>query len=488
MTRYAATYTRDALGRITEKDETVLGVARHFTYAYDAADRLTELQRDGVTVEQYDYDANGNRTSAMVGGSSTTATYDGQDRLVTAGAEHLAHDASGRLVERSAGGKTTTYGYDAFGNLESVTLPGGDVVSYVLDADGRRIGKRVNGTLVQGFLYAGAFRPVAELDGTGAVVARFVYAGGSVPAYMVKGGTAFRFVTDEVGSIRLVLDAENGAVAERLDYDSFGNVTADTSPGFQPFGFAGALRDRDTGLDHMGAREYGPVTGRFTTPDPIRFAGGSTNLYVYAADDPVNQDDPVGLGGFGWQSFLAGVDHGAWELLKAAYFPVTTVVETNVHAAELLAGLAGHGFEAPDAFDLWLNAFDLEATVDKGSPEFTAGEICLDVAVGIATGGAGLLRGLGAGAERGVVAGAERTVLPKAGRAIARRGLQVISRKEGDVGIARIIDQESAALERAEAEQAERAAQEAKRLEHIRTGQRGTVERSDGHVSHELDL
>jgi len=31
--------------------------------------------------------------------------------------------------------------------------------------------------------------PVAELDGTGTVVARFVYADkGNVPAYMVKGG------------------------------------------------------------------------------------------------------------------------------------------------------------------------------------------------------------------------------------------------------------------------------------------------------------
>jgi hypothetical protein len=32
-------------------------------------------------------------------------------------------------------------------------------------------------------------------------------------------------------------------LAQRLDYDAWGNVTTDTNPGFQPFGFAGGLYD-----------------------------------------------------------------------------------------------------------------------------------------------------------------------------------------------------------------------------------------------------
>ena len=32
-------------------------------------------------------------------------------------------------------------------------------------------------------------------------------------------------------------------VAEELDYDAFGNITVDSNPGFQPFGFAGGLAD-----------------------------------------------------------------------------------------------------------------------------------------------------------------------------------------------------------------------------------------------------
>ncbi|HLK12957.1 MAG TPA: RHS repeat-associated core domain-containing protein [Candidatus Binatia bacterium] len=478
---YAASYTRDLLGRITAKDEAVGGVEHVFTYAYDAADRLAAVRRDGTLVESYAYDQNGNRTSA----GSGTAAYDAQDRLVAAGAETFVHDGTGRLVERSTGDQTTAYAYDGFGNLASVTLPSGHVISYVLDGEGRRVGKQVDGTLVQGFLYAGSFRPVAELDGTGAVVARFVYAGGTVPAYVVKGGSTFRLVTDEVGSVRLVVDAGSGAVAERLDYDSFGNVIADTSPGFQPFGFGGGVRDRDTGLVHMGAREYDPVTGRFTTPDPLRFAGAATNLYAYAGDDPLDRGDPLGLGSFDWQSFLAGVASGVVEGVKSigSVFGITQTIGNIVNAVEGIAELAGHPFST-DPTDLMLGALDLKATVDKGSLEFVAGSVCGEVAVGAATGGAGAARG----AARGLAAGAERGLLEGAGQSIARRGLQVISYKEAEVGIARVIDQEAAAIERASSEQAGRAAQEADKLELVKHGQGGTVTRGDGRVTDALDF
>ena len=58
------------------------------------------------------------------------------------------------------------------GNLLAVTLPGGTQIEYIVDGQNRRIGKKVSGTLVQGFVYDGQLNPVAELDGTGNVVAR----------------------------------------------------------------------------------------------------------------------------------------------------------------------------------------------------------------------------------------------------------------------------------------------------------------------------
>ena len=59
-------------------------------------------------------------------------------------------------------------------------------------------------------------------------------------------------LSDHLGSPRLVVNTSSGAVVEEIDYDEFGNVTNDTSPGLTPFGFAGGLYDKDTGLVRFG--------------------------------------------------------------------------------------------------------------------------------------------------------------------------------------------------------------------------------------------
>ncbi|HXJ34610.1 MAG TPA: RHS repeat-associated core domain-containing protein, partial [Candidatus Eisenbacteria bacterium] len=186
---------------------------------------------------------------------------------------------------------------DALGNLRSATLPNGTVLEYVIDPANRRVGKTVNGTLTQGFLYEDQLRIAAELDGTGNVVSRFVYGTRvNVPEYMVKGGVTYRLVTDHLGSPRLVINTDTGDVEQRMDYDEFGRVTMDTNPGFQPFGFAGGLYDRDTGLVRFGARDYDAATGRWTAKDPLTFFGSrGTNLYAYAGNDPENFVDRAGL-------------------------------------------------------------------------------------------------------------------------------------------------------------------------------------------------
>jgi RHS repeat-associated protein len=102
---------------------------------------------------------------------------------------------------------------------------------------------------------------------------------------------------DQVGTLRVVTDS-TGAVVKRIDYDTFGNVVGDTNPAFSvPFGFAGGLHDRDTGLTRFGYRDYDPETGRWTAKDPILFAGGDVDLYGYCLGDPVNLVDPYGLTG-----------------------------------------------------------------------------------------------------------------------------------------------------------------------------------------------
>jgi hypothetical protein len=77
-------------------------------------------------------------------------------------------------------------------------LPTGVSIEYVVDGKNRRIGKKVNGALVQGLLYEGNVKVIAELDGSGTIVSRFVYgARRYVPDYMLKGGQTNRIISDE---------------------------------------------------------------------------------------------------------------------------------------------------------------------------------------------------------------------------------------------------------------------------------------------------
>lgn len=127
-----------------------------------------------------------------------------------------------------------------------------------------------------------------------------------MPDFMVAAGTTFRLITDQLGSVRQVVNASTGVVAQEITYDPFGEVISDSNPGFQPFGFAGGLYESLTGLTHFGAREYDAGLGRWTSVDPIGFGGGDTNLYGYVVQDPVNLMDPSGF--YPWDRHLPDID------------------------------------------------------------------------------------------------------------------------------------------------------------------------------------
>jgi RHS repeat-associated protein len=293
--QYKVLYTRDGMGRITVLKETIGGATTSYTYTYDAAGRLTGVKKNGASIATYTYDSNSNRLTATTSSGTSNGSYDAQDRLLTYGSASYIYSANGELATKTVGSQTTTYQYDVLGNLLGVTLPNSTHISYITDAENNRVAKKVNGTVVAGFLYdVGDL--VAQLDANNQIVSQFVYGSGSAaPDYMVKGGATYRIFSDHLGSPRLVVDSTTGQIVERIDYDEFGNVTNDTNPGFQPFGFAGGLYDQDTRLLRFGARDYDPATGRWTSKDPIRFNGGDTNLYGYVLNDPINFFDPTGL-------------------------------------------------------------------------------------------------------------------------------------------------------------------------------------------------
>jgi RHS repeat-associated protein len=135
----------------------------------------------------------------------------------------------------------------------------------------------------------------AELDADGRMVKQFIYADSvNVPEYMVMDGRKYLFIKDHRGSVNMVVDSITGEIKQQIKYSEFGEVLQDTNPGFQPFGFAGGLYDYETKLVRFGARDYDGKIGRWLTKDPIRFDGGTPNLYEYTFNDPVNFVDPEG--------------------------------------------------------------------------------------------------------------------------------------------------------------------------------------------------
>jgi len=126
----------------------------------------------------------------------------------------------------------------------------------------------------------------------------FEYADSRVPVavWVYEGGLATRYFigAHQVGSIRAVFD-QAGAVVKTIDYDSFGNVLAETNPGLElPLGFACGLTDPDTQFVRFGVRDYDPEVGRWTAREPILFGDG-LDAYSYCGGNPLAWLDPSGL-------------------------------------------------------------------------------------------------------------------------------------------------------------------------------------------------
>jgi RHS repeat-associated protein len=145
-----------------------------------------------------------------------------------------------------------------------------------------------------GFLYKDQLEPIADVNGDGSIRSVYVYGEKAhVPSYMIRGGEKFAFVSDERGSVRMVVAMGSGSVVQELRYDVWGRVVFDSNPGFQPFGYAGGIYDDATGLVRFGARDFDAEIGRWLSKDPIGFKDGY-NLFVYVRNDPINSIDIEG--------------------------------------------------------------------------------------------------------------------------------------------------------------------------------------------------
>jgi len=292
---------RDIRGRIVQKTETVEGVTSVYEYEYDTMGRLLTVTENNVLVESYEYDVAGSRSfdmNILRGIESRNFTYSAEDHLLVAGETTFEYDQDGYLVSKTDTVGTTQYQYSSQGELMNVQLPDGTAIEYVHDPLGRRIAKKINGTIQEKYLWQGQTRLLAIFDDSDNVIARFEYADDRVPMALTSDGITYYLAYDPIGSLRLVAD-KVGNMIKRIDYDTFGNIIADSNPDFNVWlGFAGGLHDRDIDLVRFGHRDYDPKTGRWTAKDPILFNGGDTDLYGYCINDPVNGFDPNGLEGW----------------------------------------------------------------------------------------------------------------------------------------------------------------------------------------------
>ena len=124
--------------------------------------------------------------SASRGISGRYFTYSDEDHLLSAGPVTYAYDSDGFLTTKTHGSEITNYSYSARGELLGVTQPDGRVVEYIHDPLGRRIAKKINGNIVEKYLWQGMTRLLAVYDASSTLLTRFEYADGRMPMAMTS--------------------------------------------------------------------------------------------------------------------------------------------------------------------------------------------------------------------------------------------------------------------------------------------------------------
>ncbi|WP_417237319.1 RHS repeat-associated core domain-containing protein [Bizionia paragorgiae] len=135
---------------------------------------------------------------------------------------------------------------------------------------------------------------IVELDNSNNPLNYYIYSPtGMLIARMKPNGDLFYYHGDIRGSVIAMTNA-NAEITHQYRYSDFGEILNFFEPAndFNPFRYVGVygveydLAD----LYYMRARYYKPSIGRFLTQDPI----WSTNLYLYANNNPIKNIDPSG--------------------------------------------------------------------------------------------------------------------------------------------------------------------------------------------------
>jgi RHS repeat-associated protein len=313
-------YTRDASGNITKIADTPAGgtadtqcftndYLRRLTQAWTpangdctAAPTVAGLGGPAPYWQSWTLDTIGNRRSqtdhAAAGDSTTTYTYPAagaaQPHTVrsTSGATtgSYGYDQSGDTTSRPGAHGQQTLTWDVEGHLATVADSAG-TSSSVYSPDGSRLVSHDP---------AGATLDIGDISlrystATNTVTATryYTFNGGTV-AQRTAAGVVW-LASDHHGTDQLAVNASTQAVTQRR-FKPYGDARGGTPTWVNDKGFVHGTADA-TGLTHLGAREYDPVTGRFISADAVVKPSDpqQINGYSYAGNNPVTSSDPTGL-------------------------------------------------------------------------------------------------------------------------------------------------------------------------------------------------
>src|SRR6266498_2652979 len=293
-------YTYDTEGQILTWTKNYPGLSpapQRFDLGYDNADQLLSAPLKNASTNAlirqyaYGYDLASNRTSELVGTTTTTSTPNNVNEIVSQSGgtnRTLAYDANGSLIND---GSTRTFEWNGPNRLVAINYTGTtNRTELTYDGLGRCskiVEKRGNHTTsTRKFVWCGMER--CEFRDANDSVSVFVY-----PQGQFSGNRAYYYTRDHLNSIREMFKSD-GTVVARYDYDPWGRSTTVINTTLPDFNFTGLYRHSASNLDFAVYRAYDPDLGRWITRDPIGEAGG-VNLYGYVENDPDSFVDPLGL-------------------------------------------------------------------------------------------------------------------------------------------------------------------------------------------------